>query len=108
MSTRAGYARSFHRGFRPVGRRALRFIAFHEILRKPSNMDPEGPYPYGPGRHERFIAGSGPSGDGPSGLWHRLGQSNPIQKLHLYLPPHTIALGVKVHVIRDVDLLRRC
>ena len=29
--------------------------------------DPEGPYPYGPVMHEHSIAGSGPSGDGPSG-----------------------------------------
>jgi hypothetical protein len=31
VSSRAGYAGPFHRGFRPVGRRALRFIAFLEI-----------------------------------------------------------------------------
>ena len=41
VSSRAGYAQTFHRGFRPVGRRALRFIAFHEIAPSTPNIGPE-------------------------------------------------------------------
>jgi hypothetical protein len=58
----------FNRGFRPVGRRALRFIASHEITPSSPDIDPEGLCPHRPGMHERFIASSGPSGDGPSGI----------------------------------------
>ena len=67
MSSQAGDARTFRRECRPVGRRALRFIASHEITPSTRHVNPEGLCPHRPVMHERFVASAGPSGDGPSG-----------------------------------------
>jgi len=55
VSLRAGYAGHIHRGFRPVGRRALRNDVPTYRLHKSIACHPEGPCPHGPGMHECFT-----------------------------------------------------
>ncbi len=55
MSSRAGDARTFQCRFRPVGRRALRFIASHDLSSAPATTYPECPCPHGPVMHDHFM-----------------------------------------------------
>ncbi len=55
MSSQAGYVRTCDRGFRPVGRRALRLFACHEIKSSIPLINPEGRYPHGSGMQDNFM-----------------------------------------------------